>query len=43
MCLCKTNRARARMGLKSFDIDNINVCDYEELTKNIREVVMILP
>ena len=23
------------MGLKSFDIDNVNVCDYEELMKNI--------
>ena len=35
MCFSKTNRVRARTGLKSFDIDNVNVCDYEELTKNI--------
>ena len=37
MCFSKTNRVRARTGLKSFDIDNVNVCDYEELTKNIRK------
>ena len=35
MCFSKTNRVRARMGLKSFDIDNVNGCDYEELMKNI--------
>ena len=35
MCFSKTDRVRAQTGLKSFDIDNVNVCDYEELTKNI--------
>ena len=35
MCFSKANRVRAQMGLKSFDIDNVNVCDYEELMKNI--------
>ena len=35
MCFSKTNRVRAQTGLKSLDIDNVNVCDYEELTKNI--------
>ena len=35
MCFSKTIRARANTGLKSFDIDNVNVYDYEELKKNI--------
>ena len=35
MYFSKTNRARARMCVKSFDIDSMNVCDYEEITKNI--------
>ena len=35
MCFSKTDRVRALTGLKSFDIDNVNVCDYEELMKNI--------
>ena len=35
MCFSKANRVRAQTGLKSFDIDIANVCDYEELTKNI--------
>ena len=35
MCFSKADSVRARMGLKSFDIDNVNVCDCEELTKNI--------
>ena len=35
MCFSKTNRAKARMCVKSFDVDSMNVCDYEEITKNI--------
>ena len=35
MCFSKTNRVRAQTCLKSLDIDNANVCDYEELKKNI--------
>ena len=35
MCFSKTNRVRAQTGLKSPDIDNANVCDYEELKENI--------
>ena len=33
MCFSKTNEITAKSGQKSFDIDNLNICDYEELRK----------
>ena len=35
MCFSKTNEVAAQTGRKSFDIDDLNVCDYEELKKHV--------
>ena len=35
MCLSKTNEIIAKLGQKSFNIDNVNICDSEELRKHI--------
>ena len=35
MCFSKMNEITAKSGQKSFDIDNLNICDYEELKKDI--------
>ena len=35
MCFSKTNEVTAQSGQKSFDIDNLNICEYEELEKHV--------